>query len=167
VTNEQARRETLLQLLDHWRDFFCEPSGSGQASSDDDGRMLAADWSLFSSMARWSSVVEMKRCVDLLEGLCRHTERSHHAHLMAYSCKADWRLAEVPVKRRDAKGKWIVELQRQRVRLVPGWVVLRMVDRAVDFILCMWSQDVPLELPPALTLKLRPLADADGWTEAA
>jgi hypothetical protein len=159
---DDERRRVLVELLDHWRDFFDEQADSGTAPVEE-GRELSMDWSLFSSMGRWPSVVELRRCVEM----CARMGPSHYRHLVAATAKVEWRLVDKPVKRRNAHGKLVDDVERVRERVVPRWVSSRMVDRALDFVLGVWDQAVPLELPPPLVLKLRPLADADGWTEAA
>lgn len=157
------RRHVLTELLDNWRNFFDEPAASGLVVVDDQTRETSADWSLFSTMQRWPSVVEMRRCVELMARMAP----GHYRHLMAYTAYVEWRLVDRPVKRMNAHRKLVDDVERVRARIVPSWILLQMVERALDFVLGVWSREVPLELPPALVRKLRPLADSDGWTEAA
>lgn len=177
--NSEDRRKRVVEMLDHWPDFF-DQSYSTQASvSGEDGLGVT----FVSSMSRYPSVVELVRCVEL----CRQLARGHYNHLIGYF-GAEWRTVDRPTRRRDVNGKMVDELGRVRERVLPRWLakaatepttkcteprcacggqLSRMTCRAIDFVAGVWDQDVPLELPPALTRKLRSLADSDGWTEAA
>ena len=163
MKDEAERRATLVELLDHWHDFFDEPSPEGSGGDGDPNKPMPADWTLFSSQARWPSVREMRRLLDLLGVL----GKGHQAHLVAYTVNVSWRTTDGIVKVKNAHGKWVLKEQRVRQRVVPRWVSMRIVERSLDFMLGQWDQAVPLELPPCLTMRLRPLADSDGWTEAA
>lgn len=187
-----------MNLLDHWRDFFDELASSGQSVPAEPSKPMPDDWTLFSAMSRYPSVVELRRCVEVLERLgSRHGGQDgakipvHHRHLLAYTAYAEWRTVDRPVKRRDARGRWVDDIERVRERVVPPWVSVRIVESAVDMILGLWRrprQDCEgcydgksgwhveacgvharLELPPALRLKLREFTDQDGThlTEAA
>ena len=164
----QEKRRLVEQLLDHWRDYF-DPASNGQPSHGD-GEPLGI--ALLSSMARHPSVVELSRILEL----CRRMAPGHYKHLAGWY-GAEWRV--VRALETDSRGRTKLHpvtgrpltdpdpKKMRRERVVPSWVVWRMVDRALDFVCCAWDSGVPLELPLALNRKLRPLADADGWTEAA
>lgn len=155
---------TVRTLLDHWKDFFCEPASSGLGLVvADESRPMPEAWTLFSSMGRWESVVELQRCL----GLRARLSPNHYRHLVAYTVLAEWRLVDRPVKRRDHRNRLVDDVERVKERVVPRWVLPRMAELAIVGVVFDWDRDVALELPPGLTRKLRPLADSDGWTEAA
>lgn len=170
----QEKREKIINLLDHWEDFF-DQSYSESSLTGEEGIGM----SFVSSMSRYPSVVELQRCM----GLCRKMARGHYNHL-AGTFGAEWRTVTRPVQRRDALGRTVTEPGRVRERVLPTWLakevlergctergcgcgLSRMTCRAVDFVAGCWDVKVALELPPALTRKLRALSDSDGWTEAA
>jgi hypothetical protein len=151
--------------LDHWRDFFCEPasSGAGFVVVADESRAMPEEWSLFSSMGRWESVVELRRCLERRRVL----SPNHYRHLVAYTVNANWRLVDTTVRVRNAHRKFVDKPDRVRQRVVSRWVLPRMAELAIVGIVFDWDREVSCELPPAMTRKLRALADSDGWTEAA
>jgi hypothetical protein len=152
----KQKRQTIEGLMDHLEDFF--EVGVGTAGSGD-GDGVAR----ISSMASYPSVVELVRCLEL----CRRMAKGHYDHLVGFY-RSEWRTVTIMERRRNQSGKTSLEPSRQRERVVPRWVNERMVDRALDFLVGVWDHDVVLELPPALTRKLRPLASEEGepgWTE--
>lgn len=155
----QERRAKIVELLDHWPEFF-EPASSGTTATSTDGGGLP----LLSSMAQHPSVVELGRCLVVL----RAKVPRHYRHLFGYF-DAPWRTTDQPVKRKTVGGRAVIETQRVRVRVVPAWVEARMVDRSVDMLGGLWNvrEAGEPELPRPLLAKLRPLSDSDGWTEAA
>lgn len=172
----QDRRERIITLLDHWQDFN-EQATSGTPTSAEPTTVLAKDWTLLSSMSRHPSVLELRRCLEQL----RLMGPTHYAHLRAYF-DADTRLVDRPCKRRDHRNRVVDDVERVRERVlpftlrgVPACVERiekqpcctrpRTVCRALDALVGLFHGDP--ELPLALTRKLRPLADSDGWTEAA
>lgn len=160
----QQRCQTVVALLDHWRDFFDEEADAGdKPPGEDEDEGTSENWTLFSSMGKKQPALELKRCVEFLAGI----ELVYYRHLMAYTAYVEWRLVNRACKRRDHRGRMVDDTERVRVRIVPSWISLGYVERGVEQIVEVWSDDVPLELPRPLTLKLRPLADSDGWTEAA
>lgn len=185
----EERRRVLVELLDHWKDFFDEPASSGLVVVDEQTKQTAENWSLFSAMQRWPAVVEMRRCVELMGRMAP----GHYRQLMAYTAYVDWRLVDKPVKRLNAHRKLVDDIERVRERIVPSWVVPQMVDRALDFVVGVWRfpqkdcdacQGLWLEgvlvrckvhaalvLPPGMQLKLREFVNPEtgetGWTEAA
>jgi hypothetical protein len=175
VVKHDERCRVVVDLLDHWRDFFEEPTPNGNQAVDSDDRQSAEDWSLFSSMAKWPSVMELRRCVEILEraGRGRSGERTpvHYTHLMAYTAYVEWRLVDRPTKRRDHRGRLVDDVERTRVRIVPSWVSARIVESALDIVLGFWNHEVALELPPGMTKGLREFMNPDtgepSWTEAA
>ena len=154
----QERRRILEKLLDHWHDFVL-PSPSGQSAADE-----PLGFAFTSGMANHPSVRELDRCL----GVLRDKMPGHYAHVCAWYA-SEWRTTEKPVKKRNAAGKMVDDIARVRVRVVPKWVVWRMVDRGLDIILALWGQETVLEEPPALVRKLREFTDQDGThlTEAA
>lgn len=168
----QERRQTVIALLDHWHDFF-ELADSGRTTLADPSRPMPADWTILSTMSRHPSVLELGRLLAWL----RDHGRAHYGCVLAYF-DAPWRTTVRPRKRRDARGRWVVEDARVRERVLPrelgrhpgcrcGCGMPRPVCLAVDVLAGAWSREVPLELPWPLLAKLRPLADGEGWTEAA
>jgi hypothetical protein len=155
-----SRRDRIVFLLDHWEDFFEQASSGGLVIVDDQTRRMSDDWTLLSSMSRHPSVVELGRCLEL----CRRMAKGHYNHLRAFY-GSEWRTIDRPVKKRNAHGKLVDDTARVRERVVPAWVVMRMVERATDFVAGSFRGEP--EIPVAWDRKLRPLADSDGWTEAA
>lgn len=160
------RRRVLGELLDSWGEFFFELADNGSVKGDDPDRAMGEDWTLFSSMSRWPAVVELRKCL----ALCERMGPSHHRHLMGFY-NSEWRTIDRPIKKRNAHGKLVSDIARVRERVVPSWVVPRMVEHALDFLLGVWDTDVALELPPPLMKTLREYVNPDtgevGWTQAA
>lgn len=124
-------------MLDHRNDFY-DPDGATSATGIDRG---AAGVALLPKMSRHPSVVELERCISLL----RATAKNHCAHMLAfYGC--EWRTVWVPVK--TGNGKWVVnadgsrQTRPERRRVVPGWVLVRMVERGVDFVVFAFTGEV-------------------------
>lgn len=185
------RQRVLVDLLDRWRDFFDEPGGEPAAlneNAEDQIQQELKNFTAFSSMAREPVVVEMKRCVDLLErlGSGRRGDKVpvHHRHLMAYTARVEWRIVKGFEMRRvgsqlvpriDAVTKQAVvdpdPKKMRRERIVPPWVDLRIVGFALDVVLGTWDRRVALELPLGLRKGLREYVNAEtgevGWTQAA
>lgn len=182
----QERRQIVIGLLDHWQDFFeLADSRTGVTADADPDRPMPENWTILSSMSRHKSVLELGR---LLKGL-REQGPGHYRAVLGYF-EAPWRTTDRPVKQKTLGGGRIVwETRRVRERVVPsflrqysactdrmcrenmqpphGCALPRPVCTAVDVLASGWDRSVPLELPYALLAKLRPLADSDGWTEAA
>lgn len=170
--NTTEKREKVIGLLDHWEDFFDQSYSVDQSAGGDEGIGIT----FVSSMSRYPSVVELVRCVEL----CQQLAKAHYAHLIGHF-GSEWRTVDRPSKRRDAHGRMVDDVARVRERVLPRWLAAtprcterdcgcgmsRMTCRAIDFVSGAWNTDVALELPPALTRKLRALSDSDGWTEAA
>lgn len=185
MTVEQ-QRATLIELLDHWRDFFDEPAQSTQVLTTDDEK-TSEEWSLFSSMAFWPAVVELARCVEV----ARDRWPTHTGHLLAFTAYADWRLTDKPTKIRNAHGKlvWADPVPRVRERVTPAWVSERKAMLVIDGIRALvwrWPRGdcgscrdasaalpcpdhTPLTLPPPLRSRLHEFTDQHGthFTEAA
>lgn len=173
-------KRVLHELLDHWEDFY-EVASSGSLVVVEHERPMGDDWTLLSSMSRHVSVVELARTLEVLRGLAPKP----YGRLVAY-LRAEWRTVDRPTQRRDAKGRMVADIGRVRERVLTSELarIPRCVERidgetcpcgraprsichACDFLLGVWDRSVPLELPLALTRKLRALSDSDGWTEAA
>lgn len=177
----ETRRQILIELLNHWDDFFAVADTTTRLirkpGEDDDGPGIP----VISALSRHASVVELARCLDLCKAMAPGT----YKHLRA-RFQAETRLVEKPTKRRDVHGRMVDAVERVREPIVPRWVFFemrdaswtpeqrerlnvqrhqRMVERGIDFLAGAFNGQP--ELPLALTRKLRPLADADGWTEAA
>lgn len=167
----QERRTKILQLLDHWQDFF-QPASSGQTTntaSDD----TPSQTGVISSWASHKSVVELGRCLAVL----RRMGPGHYRHLAGFY-DAEWRTTDRPVAARTIGGrKRTTKPVRVRERVVPGWVERRLVERGVDFVAGVWDvrgAGEP-ELPGGLYRAMRrelvesvdPVTGLPCWTEAA
>jgi hypothetical protein len=159
---DDLRRTTITTLLDHWNDFHFERSDDGGSNGDDPDREMDPEWTLFSRMSKHPSVAELRLCL----ALCARMGPRHYKHLAGFY-RSEWRNVDRLVKRRDHRGRMVNDTQRVRERVLPSWIERPLVEHAIDFLLGVWNLDVPLELPKPLQQKLRPLADSDGWTEAA
>lgn len=173
------RRRILIELLEHWDDFFAIADTSARLTTTETGDGPGIP--VISALSRHASVVELARVLDV----CKSMAPGTYKHLRA-RFQAETRLVEKPTKRRDALGRMVDAVERVREPIVPRWVYYemrdpawssgqrerfnierhnRMVERGIDFLAGAFNGQP--ELPLALTRKLRPLADADGWTEAA
>lgn len=163
------RREIVLELLNHWPDFFDVGSSTGLPASSSGGVGVPS----LSPMARHPSVQELGRLLEWLRG----TARGHYVAVRDYF-DSEWRTTNRPVRRRTVQGRTVVETARVRERVLSrelqrfpvcscGCGMPRPVCLGVDVVAGAWDRSVPLERPYALLAKLRPLADSDGWTEAA
>lgn len=158
MTYEQ-KRAVIESLLDHWQDFILPSVGVAKGDGEGLGILFG------SSMASYPSVVELNRCLAVLEAKLPN----HFNHLKGWYA-AEWRTVDAAAKKRDAHGRMVPTVIRQRERVVPGWVTWRLVDRALDMVVALWGSTVVLELPPALNRKLRETVSESGepaWTEAA
>jgi hypothetical protein len=122
-----SKRERIEFLLDHRGDFY-DPAGTN-AGGESEGIGLT----LMPRMSRHPSVKELERCIELL----RATARGHCTHMLAYY-GAEWRIVWTPVKAK--KGRMVLaddgrpEMAPERRRIVPAWVLPRMVERGVDYV---------------------------------
>jgi hypothetical protein len=177
----ERNKRVVHELLDHWDDFFAIAT-SGSLVVVEHERPMGDDWTLLSSMSRHVSVVELARCLEAFRGFAP----GPYGRLVEY-LRSPWRTVDRPVRRRDARGRLVDDVARVRERVVSGGLARvprctervqgercscggapRTVCRAVDFVVGgLWDRRVPVELPLALTRKLRALSDSDGWTEAA
>lgn len=157
--NHNDKRAIIEQLLDHWQDFVLPNVGGVKGDGQEGIGIVFA-----SGMGSYPSVRELDRILGVLE----RTVPNHFKHLRGFY-GSEWRTADVATKIRAANGKLVDGVARKRMRVVPGWVLLRMVDRALDMLCALWDHGVVLELPPALNRKLREFTDQDGThlTEAA
>jgi len=117
-----TRRDRILTLLDHYNDYFTT-LGAGTPTGGGDGIPGLP------SMSQHASVVELVRCLDLL--LVRAPK--HYQHAKAFYCcekrQVPARLKVVgPQGKRVTVDGWAVE------RIVPRWVRLERVRRAVEFV---------------------------------
>ena len=153
------KRKTIEQLLDHWEDFILPSVGVTPSAGEEGTGILFA-----SGMGSYPSVRELDRCLGVLAAKLPN----HFRHLRGFYA-SEWRTTDVASKIRAANGKMVDAVVRQRVRVVPGWVTWRIVDRGLDVVVALWDPLVVLELPPALRRKLREFTDQDGThlTEAA
>lgn len=158
--DHQQKAATVISLLDHWRDFFHEPAQSVAGFAvDDPGRTVdLRDWTVFSSMSRDKTVVELARCLERRQRL----SPNHYRHLVAFTVYAEWRLVNTTVKVLNAQRKLVDKPERIRERIVPRWVLPRMVDLCVVGIVFDWDRSVKLRLPPALTGRLDEFTDQNG-----
>lgn len=158
--NHEQKCATVISLLDHWRDFFCEPPPPFAGIGSDEEKPMPQTWTLFSSMGRHASVVELKRCLELRA----KQSPNHYKHLIAYTVNASWRLTDRPTKIRNAHGKmvWKTPPPRVKERVVPSWVKPRMANLCVVGIVFDWKREIALVLPPAMSGKLDEFTDQHG-----
>lgn len=156
----KQRCAIVIELLDNWRNFYLEPAQSvqGFASDDPDRKVTLKDWTVFSSMGKDSTVVELARCLEKRQ----RQSPNHYRHLIAFTVYAEWRLVNTTVKVLNAQRKLVDKPERIRERIVPRWVVPRMVELATIGIVFDWDRKVKLRLPPALTGKLDEFTDQHG-----
>lgn len=147
-----TRRDRIIILLDHYRDYF-EISCGGTGAGKDYGPQLPR-------MANHTSVKELCRCLELLNRMAP----AHYQHLKAYYT-AEWRTAWA------AKRKLVPFAQREgahydpkrrayayRCRATPAWVIPRMVELGVDFVASEFRGE-PF-IPDELTGRMRTRAVA-------
>lgn len=153
------KRKTIETLMDHLEDYVLPSVGVAPAGGVEGTGILFA-----SGMGSYPSVKELDRILGQLKA----TVPNHYAHLRGFY-SAEWRTTTRPGKIRSAQGKMVVVDTRVRERVVPSWVVWRIVDHALDMLVALWDYGVVLELPPALNRKLREFVDGEGThlTEAA
>lgn len=124
---QMTKRERIEFLLDHRTDFY-DPAGTNTG-----GVSEGIGLTLMPRMSRHPSVRELERCIESL----RTTAKGHCSHMLAFY-GAEWRIAWVPVKAK--KGRVVLadngrpETEPIRQRIVPGWVLPRMVERGVDYV---------------------------------
>lgn len=157
--NPNSKRCKLLHLLDHWDDIY-DPntiSPNGQPGNGTNTPHL-------SGMARHRSVVELNRCLALLQV----EAPVQHAHLKAFHC-AEWRTHRWVESKRRKGGKLERVDRSERQRLVPAWVRLEKVRRAEDRLVVLFRGpvEIPEELWDALTLSAEEVADKERRRRAA
>lgn len=125
----QSKRDKIVYLLDHWDDIFSPPvSGYGRSTGDDSPHL--------SPMSKHASVVELARCLAVLQV----EAPVQHAHLKAFHC-AEWRVSKT-AKWKSFKGGWRQianprpdheeDWDRKRERLKPAWIRDHKVERAQE-----------------------------------
>lgn len=152
-----SKRDKIVHLLDHWDDIY-NPPLTNQGGTGNGGNALLP------LMSRHASVVELVRCLALLQV----EAPVQHAHLKAFHC-AEWRTHRwAEVKRRKGGKRERVE-RSERQRLVPSWVRLEKVRRAEDRLVALFRGPVfiPEELWDALTLSSEEIAGKERRRRAA
>ncbi len=98
-TNRICHRcETILVLLEHLAEYEVTNYLSGNRTAD--GGIPHLD-----PISKHPSVRKLYRAINEL----------HHA--------SEYRTADIPVKRRDKKGRSITVTERQRLRIINGWIL--------------------------------------------
>lgn len=180
----REKRALIEQLMDHWEDFFSVASSGQLVTEEPDPtkKVELKDFTVFSTMSRHHSVVELRRCLEVL----RTKLPKHYAVIAGFygaERKGAWSTRQVKTR----NGKLVREPVRVQARIVPSWIggpkvprclevdcpcggeMSRMLCRSHDVLLGLWGR-VRLELPQPLERKLRPFMSeegVEGWTEAA
>ncbi len=105
------RCETILVLLEHLAEYEATNYLSGNRTAD--GGIPHLD-----PISKHPSVRKLYRAINELH----HADRTAWAHLTAYYT-SEYRTADIQVKRRDKKGRSITITERQRLRIINGWIL--------------------------------------------
>lgn len=140
---EWSSLDRLRYVLDHWQEIFdapisnSQPKGSRSTSSSHSPPPLP-------QMASDSGVRRIECALTALAD----REPVLARHLKAYRCNAEWRTRDT--------GKWVLAVdgsgptlvpQRERVKIIPRWVLPSKVVQAEQLLLKLLRHDVEVPRP--------------------